>query len=229
MKLPSPKTILLAALATTGVLGYESVEDAGTLPNLSGKRAPINDAKPPSPPARIARTLAQSESTGTLSTIFPQGHALAGESLGLMEYYAPCHNNGSLAVLFFGISLNGKNILASSNHSATFSIQSPPSRSAATKPRLAMMGTFEIFGDNYPYGDELRKCYLKSHPDAWWTPGSHGEGVHGATWARFDPQTIYFVGGFGGAHYIGYIPIDLYRSAVPKTGSFERFRIEAEK
>lgn len=41
------------------------------------------------------------------------------------------------------------------------------------------MGTFEIFGDKYPQGDELRRCYLKSHPDAWWTPGSHGEGVHG--------------------------------------------------
>ncbi|KAG8965834.1 hypothetical protein FRC05_003015 [Tulasnella sp. 425] len=44
--------------------------------------------------------------------------------------------------------------------------------------------------------------------------------------------SVYFVGGFGGAHYIGYIPIDLYRSAVPSEAepdSFERFRIEADK
>ncbi|KAG8983701.1 hypothetical protein FRB90_005828 [Tulasnella sp. 427] len=211
MKLPSLKTLLLAAVAFTGVLGFETVEDA----------------------ARIARTLVQSESIGTLSTVFPEGHVLAGESLSLMEYYAPCHKNGSLAVLFFGISLNGKNILASPNHSATFSLQAPPSLSAATKPRFSMIGKFEIFGDKYPHGDELRKCYLKSHPDAWWSPGGHGEGVHGATWARFDPEAIYFVGGFGGAHYIGYIPIELYQWAKPNEErtdpSFQRFRIEADK
>jgi len=35
-----------------------------------------------------------------------------------------------------------------------------------------------------------------------------------AFWARFDPHSIYYVGGFGSEHYIGYIPIDLYTEAV---------------
>ena len=112
----------------------------------------------------------------------------AGQAFGLMEYYAPCFTNGSLAILFFGISRNGRNILASSNHSATFSVQSPPSYSAATKPRVALMGEVTPLPRDFEHSDEFRTCYLKSHPDAsWWVPGNKA-GVHdvsdGQTWSN---------------------------------------------
>ena len=29
------------------------------------------------------------------------------------------------------------------------------------------------------------------------------------------PQSIYYVGGFGSEHYIGYIPLDMYQVALP--------------
>lgn len=100
-----------------------------------------------------------------------------GEPFGLMEYYAPCYSNGSLAVLFFGISQNGRNILASPNNSASFAIQSPPTYSLATKPRVGLVGSFEVFPRDYENGETLKKCYLASHPDAWWVPGNKA-GVH---------------------------------------------------
>jgi len=168
--------------------------------------------------ARIARGLIQSSSVATLSSTYPSQHPLEGQPFGLMEYYAPCYSNGSLAILFFGISQNGRNILQSTNHSATMSIQSPPSRSLATKPRVALIGTVTVFPHDYEGGEALRACYVKSHPDAWWVPGNKA-GVHDAVWSRFDPQTIYFVGGFGGIHYIGYIPLEVYQKAeVPLPG-----------
>lgn len=38
-------------------------------------------------------------------------------------------------------------------------------------------------------------------------------------------QTIYFVGGFGDRHYIGYIPLDTYQKAVP-TGETSQLHVQ---
>lgn len=103
--------------------------------------------------------------------------ASIGQPFGLMEYYAPCYSNGSLAILFFGISRNGRNILASPNQAASISIQSPPSYSLATKPRVALVGNVTVFPNHYEGGEALQECYRKSHPDAWWVPGNKA-GVH---------------------------------------------------
>jgi hypothetical protein len=67
--------------------------------------------------------------------------------------------------------------LASPSHLSTIAIQSPPSYSAATKPRLALMGKMTVFDRDYPDGELLRACYAKYHPDAWWVPGNKA-GVH---------------------------------------------------
>jgi len=200
MKFISSSTLIFACALR--IWAYETVEDA----------------------ARIARELIQASSVGTLSSTYPSEHPLEGQSFGLMEYYAPCYSNGSLAILFFGISQNGRNIVASSNHSATMSIQSPPAFSLATKPRVALIGTVTVFSVQYDDGGVLKACYAKSHPDAWWVPGDKS-GVHDAVWARFDPHTIYFVGGFGGVHYIGHIPVGLYQTAHDSESSM---RIQSE-
>jgi len=60
---------------------------------------------------------------------------------------------------------------------------------------------------------QMSSCFLARHPDAkWWVPGRKGA-PHVAWWARFDPDAVYYVGGFGDEHYIGRIPVDLYRNA----------------
>jgi len=169
--------------------------------------------------ARLARSLVYTQSLGTLASVYPPNSTLAGHPFALMEYYAPCHTNGSLAFIFFTIAQNSHNILASPNHSATMTVQAPlsSSHSPVSQPRVALMGNVTVFAneDNASsVDDEIEACYLARHPDArWWLPGKSG--FHDAHWARFDPSSLYYVGGFGGEHYIGYVPLDLYQSAVP--------------
>ncbi|EGO25389.1 hypothetical protein SERLADRAFT_368793 [Serpula lacrymans var. lacrymans S7.9] len=79
------------------------------------------------------------------------------------------------------------------------------------------MGDVTVFRDSrlVPDVDAIRACYLKKHPDArWWLPDDD-KGAHISYWARFDPHDVYFVGGFGGEHYIGQIPLHLYQGSPP--------------
>ncbi|KAF8315813.1 hypothetical protein DL93DRAFT_2096485 [Clavulina sp. PMI_390] len=113
---------------------------------------------------------------------------------------------------------------------ATFIVQELPlSPSPVTKPRVSLMGNLTLLSDDWMHvrgthsgdpsenqdgddSDELAECYLSYHPDSkWWIPGRGA--FHDVAWARFDPEAVYYVGGFGGTHYIGYIPLDLYQKS----------------
>ncbi len=39
-------------------------------------------------------------------------------------------------------------------------------------------------------------------------------------------QSVYFVGGFGSSHYIGYIPLDMYQAASPALSVAGRILVE---
>ncbi|KAI4521045.1 hypothetical protein K525DRAFT_285369 [Schizophyllum commune Loenen D] len=153
--------------------------------------------------ARIARTLVANNNIGTMGTIYPASHALAGN----------CLRNGSLTLITFPISQHTINIRDSAAHSASVGVFADPP--GANRPRVSLIGNVTIFeqAEDMPGREEIRDCYLRSHPEArWWVPGEGGLTSH---WARFDPEAVYFVGGFGGAHYIGYIPLDVYQQAEP--------------
>ncbi|KAF8639524.1 hypothetical protein AX17_001429 [Amanita inopinata Kibby_2008] len=166
--------------------------------------------------AAIARRLVDhsANSVGTMGTVFPSDHpTLPDQPFTLQEYYASCHRNGSLTLLFLPISRQSQNILHSPNHAASLSIMSEIP--AAKNARVSLMGNVTIFKDTVDIPDlpSIRRCYLEKHPDAkWWLPDDD-RAAHKSYWARFDPQTIYFVGGFGDEHYIGFIPLHLYQEA----------------
>ncbi|KAI0663493.1 pyridoxamine 5'-phosphate oxidase-domain-containing protein [Cubamyces menziesii] len=149
-----------------------------------------------------------------MATVYPGDHAtLAGEPFALQEYYASCHANGSLTLLFLPISRHSQNILHSPAHAASISIWSD--RPAASRPRVSLMGNVTVFPDlsRTPDLASIQACYIAHHPDArWWLPGPREP--HVAYWARFDPHSVYFVGGFGDEHYIGYIPLEMYQAAL---------------
>lgn len=199
----------LLLLCTTGALAtfHESVEDA----------------------ARIARSLVDVSplSVGTMATVFPPDDPLLpGYPFSLQEYYASCLSNGSLTLLFLPISRHSRNILASPSHLVSISITSE--LPAAHKPRMSLLGNVTIFTDIEGVDNltEIKKCYLEKHPDAKrWLPGDD-EGAHLSYWARFDPESVYFVGGFGGRHYIGFIPMELYQNAIPLGGSTDSYLSE---
>ncbi|KZV88074.1 hypothetical protein EXIGLDRAFT_723016 [Exidia glandulosa HHB12029] len=132
-----------------------------------------------------------------------------------MEYYAGrCYQNGSLALVFLPISQNSRNILKSPTHAASVTVSSTPA--AAANARVALLGSVEVLYDiDSESAAKLETCYTASHPDAAaWVPGAPDaphkvrnlletgelfteQYASQAYWARFDPHTVYYVGGFG--------------------------------
>ncbi|KAH9949561.1 pyridoxamine 5'-phosphate oxidase-domain-containing protein [Amylocystis lapponica] len=184
-----------AALYVQTATGYETMEEA----------------------AQLARKLIDhSPSIGAMATVYPADHpTLSGEPFVLQEYYArrvPCHTNGSLALILMPISRHGANILASPGRSVSITVADE--HPAASRARVALIGNVTVFKElaGVPDKDALEACFLAKHPDVpRWLPGSQES--HASYWATFDPHTIYYVGGFGGAHYIGYIPLAVYQAA----------------
>lgn len=115
-------------------------------------------------------------------------------------------------LVFLPISQNSRNILKSPTHAASVTVVATPA--AAANARVALMGSVEVLYDvDSETAAELTKCYTESHPDAAvWLPGvpnaphrvrsrarpdAEFNVASQAYWARFDPHTIYYVGGFG--------------------------------
>ncbi|KAF8745684.1 hypothetical protein RHS02_01281, partial [Rhizoctonia solani] len=82
-------------------------------------------------------------------------------------------------------------------------------RGPAATARVALMGNVTVFYGVTGEGDteadlearQMSECFLAKHPDAkWWVPGRPGA-PHVAWWARFDPQAVFYVGGFGKAEF----------------------------
>ena len=56
---------------------------------------------------------------------------------------------------------------------------------------------------------------MAKHPEAkWWLPGA---GFHDFKWYNLEIEEIYYIGGFGGIHYIGWIDVDTYYGANAKS------------
>ncbi|PCH43767.1 hypothetical protein WOLCODRAFT_75371, partial [Wolfiporia cocos MD-104 SS10] len=164
--------------------------------------------------ALLARNLVDLSPSGLgmMATVYPEDHVtLAGDPFSLQEYYASCHENGSLTLLFMPISRHSQNVLGSPSRAASISVADE--HPDASRARVALIGNVTIFEDirSAPNVDTIQQCYLRRHPDARrWLPGPREP--HIAYWARFDPHTVYYVGGFGSEHYIGYIPLDMYQA-----------------
>jgi hypothetical protein len=102
-----------------------------------------------------------------------------GAAFPLQEYYAPCHTNGSLTLLFLPISRHSHHIIHSSSHAASITIASE--RPRASRARVSLIGNVtvtELPDMDADTADQLKACYLSKHPDAkWWLPGDEN-GAH---------------------------------------------------
>ncbi|KAH0609674.1 uncharacterized protein H6S33_013160 [Morchella sextelata] len=159
-----------------------------------------------------ARKLLKSESIATLSTVFPEDepHGLAGQPIGLMDYYADCSTTGNPTLLAMGIATSFKN--AKDGAPISLSIRSHASSwSQASQPRLSLIGRLS---EKVPRGseeaDRLKACFTSVHKDARiWAPGNK---IHESDWVTFEVETVYWIGGFGNVAYIGYIPVEMWES-----------------
>ena len=84
-----------------------------------------------------------------------------------------------------------------------------------SKGRVTLFGHFDIFNVTH-HPDQAEKaldCYLGHHPDAsHWAPNAT-ESPHVPFWAKFSVNKVYWVGGFGDEHYIGWFSSDEWNTA----------------
>ncbi|GAB7355061.1 hypothetical protein MBLNU459_g5654t1 [Dothideomycetes sp. NU459] len=177
-----------------------------------------------------ARRILRLEDIGTLSTVFPSDSAsavwtdglvpfeqrptgLGGSPIGLMDYYADCEpDTGNPTILAISIATSFKNVAAGSN--ITLSVRYHPQdgkwHSAASLPRYSLIGHLEDIDESTIKKASLAACFVKKHPDAAaWLPGNR---IHASNWVRLVVDEVYWIGGFGDRAYIGWIPIDDWRS-----------------
>jgi hypothetical protein len=184
-----------------------------------------------------ARRILRLESTGTLSTVFPNTpHAtenrpsdVSGQPIGLFEYYADCEpETGNPTILAITIATSFKNVDAGSNITLSLRWHSQDStwRSPASLPRFSLLGRLEdLSSDDLKDNPLVPACYLKYHPDAVaWLPGNR---IHESKWVRLVVEEIYWIGGFGDRAYIGWIPKDEWNSVTKD--EIESIRLPGEK
>lgn len=86
--------------------------------------------------------------------------------------------------------------------------------SAANLPRFSLVGYLEKIEGDAAASKELASCYTAKHPDAkYWLPGNH---IHTSEWTRMIVTSVYWIGGFGDRAYIGWIPIEEWKSVTPQ-------------
>ncbi|KAI6248794.1 hypothetical protein HI914_02970 [Erysiphe necator] len=160
--------------------------------------------------------------------------------IGLIEYVADCEVSGNPTILAINIATTFRNVAAGSNVSISFSWTPPPlspwsniisniqrtsSYSAANLPRFALFGFLERIDPDEVEELSIEECFLKTHSDAKrWLPGNR---IHTSKWQRFVVENIYWVGGFGDRAYIGWIPVDLWKSVMED--DIDRVRLPGEK
>jgi hypothetical protein len=170
---------------------------------------------------------------------------VSGIPIGLTEYIADCEDSGNPTLLGISLSTYMRNAAAGSNISLSvqWTPPHPPSSrikssllsskkddrdvgySAANLPRFALLGYLEKIPEAEVSAKELRKCFLKPHPDArFWLPGNN---IHESHWVRLVVQDVYWVGGFGDRAYIGWIPVEEWMNVT--RSEWEEVRLPGEK
>ena len=187
----------------------------------------------------LARRLLALSSTGVLTTVFPQNISeipaygrtpadVAGISIGLPEYIADCEGEGNPTIIALGVSTSTKNVLYGDgegdgkgrNVSLSLSwweqYAKPENKgreawSMANLPRVSLIGYLEEIPDEEVREREIEECFVGKHKDSrLWLPGSKFA-AHQGKWARVVVEEVYWIGGFGGTNYIGWLDGDEWR------------------
>lgn len=163
-----------------------------------------------------ARNFVYANGFGTLSTVNQADFEFSAYPAGQVEYYCDSgDSDASLLMIRVDMSSAFRNIHLGSPSS--FSIRTGDKPNCQTPIELAANHRIILYGeftDCEPTFAEIQR-FFAMHPDARaWRPGSIG--FHQTFWTKFVVSGIYYIGGFGGEHYIGKLPVDKYKDAVPE-------------
>lgn len=172
-------------------------------------------------------------SSDNLNTLENRPADVAGTPISLMEYIADCEpESGNPTLLAINLATPYKNYHAGSNISLSlrwwpeqdthFASSSGPSffwsadekiptpHTPAAMPRFSLQGHLERIEGDAISKLKIAACFLSKHPDsALWQPGND---IHESEYVRFVPEELYWFGGFGDRSFIGWIPIEDWRS-----------------
>ncbi|KAF9409370.1 hypothetical protein BGZ76_005702 [Entomortierella beljakovae] len=134
---------------------------------------------------------------------------LEGFPFGSMDYYVDdCDAPGKPLMLLSHLQINVQNAKTTNRVSlAIRKLPGPGERgNPMVDPRVTLLGHLEPLDE--AKHDKAEACFLKQHPEAkWWLPRS---GFHDFKWYNMEINDIYYIGGFGGIHYIGWIDVETY-------------------
>ncbi|KAL1924169.1 uncharacterized protein VTP21DRAFT_7204 [Calcarisporiella thermophila] len=176
--------------------------------------------------ARLARELVRDTTIGTLMSVMKNGTEFEGYPFGSVDYFSDAcpTSTGDPIMLLSDIQMNTRNAKAMPKVSLTVRDLRPGSYPVA-KARLTLYGELEpLSADEIP---AAKKCMQRAHPETkWWMPPDDKEGApfHDFHFYRLRTRGVYYIGGFGGLHYIGYINNELYHSSHPTELVFQRAR-----
>ncbi|KAF9357683.1 hypothetical protein BGX34_009269 [Mortierella sp. NVP85] len=164
--------------------------------------------------AGLARNLVKATGVGTFMSLMNnrRGDVLEGYPFGSVDYYADdCDAPGTPLMLLSHLQINVQN--ARSDNRVSLAIRKLPADgergSPMVDPRVTLLGHLVPLDEDKHARAEA--CFVAKHGDAkWWVPGS---GFHDFKWYHFKIEDIYYVGGFGGLHYIGWIDVETYYRA----------------
>lgn len=206
----------------------------------------------------MARRILHLSTLGTLVTTFPEATThdvpetnddvtawevrpaeVAGNPIGLMEYYADCEGTGDPTLLAIGIATPFRNYAAGSNISLSVRwwperktsypaamssllpawvwsdgeeevADIPTPHTPAALPRFSLHGHLEPIPLEELVEGLVPACFLRSHPDsALWQPGND---VHVSQYVRLVVEHVYWFGGFGDRARIGWLPVEEWRN-----------------
>ncbi|KAF9079945.1 hypothetical protein BGX29_002824 [Mortierella sp. GBA35] len=164
--------------------------------------------------AGLARTLVKNTGVGTFMSIMnsSQKSAVEGYPFGSMDYYVDdCQDGGKPLMLLSHLQINVQNARSSNRVSlAIRKLPGPDERgNPMVDPRVTLMG--RLVPVEAAKEKKAEECFVAKHPEAkWWLPGA---GFHDFKWYNLEIEEIYYIGGFGGIHYIGWIDVDTYYGA----------------
>ncbi|KAI8603047.1 pyridoxamine 5'-phosphate oxidase-domain-containing protein [Dissophora ornata] len=163
--------------------------------------------------AGLARNLVKNTGVGTFMSIMnadKKDGALEGYPFGSMDYYVDdCDAPGTPLMLLSHLQVNVQN--ARTTNRVSLAIRKEGERSSPmADPRVTLLGHLAHLDPEQHARAEA--CFVAQHPEAkWWLPGN---GFHDFKWYLLKIDAIYYVGGFGGIHYIGWIDVDTYYASI---------------
>ena len=204
----------------------------------------------------LARRLLALSRTGVVSTVFPSKHSssapvpdlllshdslavpksVAGSPVGQPEYIADCGGDerGDPTLIALDVEINTQNALAGSNVSLSISwwdeyvkLVGREPWATANLPRVSIVGWLEELSEKEVREGRIEECFLEAHHDAkLWLPGD-GAAAHSGHWMRVVVEEVYWIGGFGNAHWIGWFDVEEWRAVTRK--EWEGVRLPGEE